>query len=447
MCGRARGSRLAGVTVRSAGTEVPTAGAAGASTAGARPEPGPRPAFQTAGVPRPRHASPTARLVQAGRPLLWTAVAAGTVWPLTPTAVVAAVVALTGGACAIVAARDPRIPSPTGEGERWRTLLLSLCTAIGLVAIVLEPRGAGYVCGLVAAALIGRIVIDPRLIWGFSAVAGLGIGVTLALEVGAPWLLLVGLAVPALASRSLDRARLYREHGRVLALLAERDALREVELAAAAGHERARIARDLHDVLAHTLSGLSLHLQGIRAVVARRLGVGDPVIAAVDRAADLARTGLAEAKEAVAALREDAGSGAPGRADLTALVEGHDAALTVSGELDTLPAPLRETVFATVREALTNAGRHAPGAAVTVAVTVGDAVEVRVTDDGPAPGRVAATAARGDVGGGAGLVGLRERAALVGGTLGSGPHEGGWRVTLHVPRPVPADAARTRRTR
>ena len=268
----------------------------------------------------------------------------------------------------------------------------------------------------------------------------------LALVNDAPWLLLVGLAVPALASRSLDRARLHREHARVLALLAERDALREVELAAAAGEERARIARDLHDVLAHTLSGLSLHLQGIRAVAAKRLGAGDPVISAVDRAADLARTGLAEAKEAVAALRDDAGSTAPRLADLTALAAEHDAGLTVTGDVDALPAPLRETVFATVREALTNVGRHAPGAVATVAVSAGDAVEVQVTDDGPPPGSAVDpaapdpaapdAAARGDVGGGRGLVGLAERAALVGGTLGSGPHGRGWRVTLHVPHPT-----------
>ncbi len=330
----------------------------------------------------------------------------------------------------------------TGEGERWRALMLALCAAIGMVSEVLEPRGAGYACALVGGALIGRIVIDPRLIWGYSAAAGLALGVTMALRLDSPWALLIGLSVPALASRSLDRARLHREHARVLGLLAERDALREVELAAAAGEERARIARDLHDVLAHTLSGLSLHLQGIRAVVAKRLGTDDPVITSVDRAADLARTGLAEAKQAVAALRDDAADAAPRLEDLTALAGEHDAELAVSGDLDGLPARIRETVFATVREALTNAGRHAPGATVTVSlVAVGDAVEVRVGDDGPAPGAAAPADARGDVGGGRGLVGLRERAELVGGTLDSGPQGRGWRVTLHVPLPVTADAS------
>ncbi len=432
------------MTVRSdpgtgdAGT-VPTAGAENGVPGSGRREPAPRPAFQTAGVPPPATGSRIARLARSGRPVLWLAIAVGTAWPLTPTAILAAVVTLVGGACAVAAARDPRIPSVTGEGERWRTAMLSLCTLCGLVATVLEPRGAGYVCALVGGALIGRIVIDARLIWGFSAIAGLAVSLIMAIRLDSPWALLIGLGVPALVSRSLDRARLYREHARVLALLTERDALREVELAAAAGEERARIARDLHDVLAHTLSGLSLHLQGIRAVAAKRLGADDPVITSVERAAELARTGLAEAKQAVAALREeaeDAEVSAPRLADLTALTEEHGAALDVPGDVDALSPQVRETVFATVREALTNAGRHAPGAAVTVSVGVAEAVDVRVTDDGPAPGAAPDGAgARGDVGGGKGLVGLRERAALVGGTLESGPWDGGWRVGLHVPLP------------
>ncbi|MCD2194840.1 histidine kinase [Actinomycetospora endophytica] len=412
-------------------------GRTGETAGGVSPEPAPRPAYQTAGVPTPRTASTRARLAQTGRPLLWLAVVAGTIWPLTGRAIVAAVVVLLGAACAVVAARDPRIPSVTGDGERWRTVMLSLCALGGLIATLLVPQGAGWATALVGGALIGRLVIDPRLIWGFSIVAGIAAGVAFSHATGSPWSLLVGLAVPALASRSLDRARLHREHARVTALLVERDALREVELAAAAGEERARIARDLHDVLAHTLSGLSLHLQGIRAVAAKRLGPDDPVIGSVDKAADLARTGLAEAKEAVAALREDSPRPAPGAADLAALADEHGATLTVSGDPDALAPSIRETVFATVREALTNAGRHAPDAPVTITLDVGDAVEVRVANEGPGsePGPARA---RGDVGGGRGLVGLRERAALVGATLDAGPDGDGWRVSLHVPVPVPA---------
>jgi signal transduction histidine kinase len=433
VCDGGRGSRLDGVTT----TTGPDTAGGTAAVDGLPREPAPRPAFQTAGVPSPQNPSPWSSYVQAGRPLLWLAVAVGTVWPLTPGAIVAAALTLVGAGCAVVGARDPRIAQVRVEGERWRTLMLSLCTLFGLAATVLEPRGAGYVCALVGGALIGRIVVDPRLIWGFSAVAGVAVGVAMAIRLGSPWALFIGLAVPALASRSLDRARLHREHNRVMALLAEREALREVELAAAAGQERARIARDLHDVLAHTLSGLSLHLQGIRAVAAKRLGPDDPVIGSVDKAADLARTGLAEAKEAVAALREDSPASAPRAAELTALADEHGADLTITGDLDDLSPEIRATVFATVREALTNVGRHAPAAAVTIAVTVADAVEVRVTDDGAGPGVSADE--RGDVGGGKGLLGLRERAALVGGELDAGPRDDrGWRVTLRVPLPVTA---------
>lgn len=438
MCAGPRRSRLVGMARRSApdgaGSGAPTTGAAG--TRGARPEPGPRPALHTAGVPAPRRGSTLSAFARTGRPALWLAVAAGTVWPLTARAIVASAVVLGGAVCAILAARDPRIPSSDGDGERWRALMLSLCALTGVVACVVEPRGAGYVSVFVVGALVGRLVIDRRIVWGLSTVAGIAVGVALAVTSGSPWALLSGLAIPALASRSLDRARLHRAHTRVLALLAERDALREVELAAAAGHERARIARELHDVLAHTLSGLSLHLQGVRALAATRLGPDDAVIVSVDRAAELARTGLAEAKEAVAALREDSPSSSPRAADLAGLADEHGAALSVSGDLDALSPRIRETVFATTREALTNVGRHAPGAPVSVSVEVGDAVEVRVTDEGATPAEAADAAARGDVGGGKGLVGLRERAGLLGGTLESGPHDGGWRVTLHVPLPV-----------
>nr|WP_281376397.1 histidine kinase [Actinomycetospora corticicola] len=203
--------------------------------------------------------------------------------------------------------------------------------------------------------------------------------------------------------------------------------MREAELAGAAAQERARIARDLHDVLAHSLSGLSLHLQAIRAVLAKRLGPDDAVLTSVDTAADLARSGLAEAKQAVAALRENP---AATTADLHRLVDSHGAVLTVTGDLDAVGEHLRDAVHATTREALTNAARHAPGAAVTVTVDVADELVLDVTNGAGDP-----SSGRSADGGGNGLVGLRERAALVGGTLQAGPDDGGWRVTLRAPVP------------
>ncbi|MEJ2871352.1 histidine kinase [Actinomycetospora sp. OC33-EN08] len=325
----------------------------------------------------------------------------------------------------MAATRDPRIATEQAQGDAWRTLLLVLCALSGLVATSLSPAGAGYATVFIAAGLAGRVVLDGRLVWALAAVAAVALSVVFAFSVSSPWGLLLGLSIPVLASQSLNRARLHREHARVVALLAERDALREAEIAGAAAQERARIARDLHDVLAHSLSGLSLHLQAIRAVLAKRLGPDDAVVASIDTAADLARSGLAEAKEAVAALRS---TPSPTAADLRALVDRHDAGLTVDGDLDGAAPEVREAVFAAVREALTNADRHAPGARSDVTVVAGpDAVEATVAN----------TAATGTpvvgVGGGIGLVGLRERAALVGGTVEAGPHDAGWRVALHVP--------------
>ncbi|WP_433798488.1 sensor histidine kinase [Actinomycetospora sp. CA-084318] len=394
-----------------------------ATTTGRR-EPPPRSAFTTAGVPRGDHGS-RARLGEGLRPLMWLGLAAGTVWPLTAGSLVGAVLVLSGAACAVAAARDPRITTEAAEGDRWRTTMLALCGLAGLVATALVPVGAAYASLFVAAGLVGRIVLDRRLVWGFAAVFGVALSIVFALAVGSPWGLFLGLVVPVVASQTLNRARLHREHARVVALLAERDALREAELAGAAAQERARIARDLHDVLAHSLSGLSLHLQAIRAVLAKRLGPDDAVVASVDTAADLARSGLAEAKQAVATLRE---TPAPTTADLWTLVDGHGAALELAGDLDPVGDRLRETVYATTREALTNAARHASGAPVTVAVEVGDDLVLTVTN--PRPLRTSGPSE----GGGNGLVGLRERAALVGGTLAAGPDDdGGWRVTLRVP--------------
>lgn len=208
------------------------------------------------------------------------------------------------------------------------------------------------------------------------------------------------------------------ERDRATALLAELEERRDADLHAAALDERARIARDLHDVLAHTLSGLSLQLQAIRAVVAREGTAPATVTDSLDRAADLARTGLDEAKQAVAALGEPP---APGAERLHDLVRGRpDVHLALDGPFDDLGPAVREAAFATVREALTDAGRHAPGAAVGIRVHADPPrLDVRVHDEG------GSAAPRSDEGAGLGLVGLRERAAGRAGRSSRGPTPAG----------------------
>jgi signal transduction histidine kinase len=385
----------------------------------------------TVGVPEP----PGGGWRRGARPLMWLLLAVASLWPLTGTALLAAGLVLVGAVTAVAADRDPDVVA--GRGTARRVVLLTVTALTGLAAVLVEPRGLGYASAFVAATMIARLVADRRVIAVFAAVLTVLVAAVVVTVSSSPWPALSALGVPLLASRGWSRAEFHREHVRVVALLAERDALRGAEIAAAAARsaaeERARIARDLHDVLAHTLSGLSLHLQGIRAVLARRSSADDPVIAQVDRAADLARSGLAEAKEAVAALRAPTASAA----DVERLAREHGATLTLLGDLDACPAPWREAAVATVREGLTNAGRHAPGATATVTVDARDGLVVRVADEGPAPDAGTGTGAAAGVGGGQGLAGLAERAALVGGSLVSGREGGGWQVTLRVLAPEP----------
>ena len=249
-----------------------------------------------------------------------------------------------------------------------------------------------------------------------------------------------GLLVTWLSAEQLRRYR---------ALVAELESTRE-RLAVQAVHlERRRIAAELHDLVGHSLGVLLLHITG-----ARRRIEDDPAgsAEALRRAESIGRSGLAEIRRSVAALRDETGASlAPAMtaADVPALVgataaAGCAATLEVSGSLAGIEPITGLAVYRVVQESLANATRHAPGAAVRVAIAVG-AAEVDVTvADGGGVGR-----ARGQGGaGGVGLVGMRERVEALGGTLAAGPAAGGWRVHATLPRagvpaPAPADSRGT----
>jgi signal transduction histidine kinase len=211
--------------------------------------------------------------------------------------------------------------------------------------------------------------------------------------------------------------------------LARAQTAAEEHARSAALAERARIARELHDVLAHSLAGLALNLQGARLMLVRDNASPD-VLAQVERAQKLAADGLTEARNAVAALRDDPVPVDRAVADLVTayrLDTGAKAGLTLLGEPRDLDAATGTTVVRAVQEALANTRKHAPSAEVQVTLAYApDQVDLTVLDKQGARPPEPITA-------GYGLRGMRERVELLDGRLDSGPVEDGWRVRLTVP--------------
>jgi signal transduction histidine kinase len=195
---------------------------------------------------------------------------------------------------------------------------------------------------------------------------------------------------------------------------------------AAALDERARIAREMHDVLAHSLGALSVQLEVAEALLSEK---NDPerALERVRRSRKLAIEGLDEARRAVAALRSDVPPLPQALAHLVAAYrEDHHATvrLRTEGHPRTVSAPATVSLLATAREALTNAAKHAPNAPVEVVLDYRpDKVSLHVAN--------AAEAGAEQVG--YGLAGMRERIALVGGTLTAGHTARRWQVIAEVP--------------
>jgi len=188
----------------------------------------------------------------------------------------------------------------------------------------------------------------------------------------------------------------------------------------------------MHDVLAHSLSGLALNLESAR-LIAERGGADPMVVEAIGRAHRLAKSGLEEARRAIGMLREDALPG-PGRlAELAAEFMGDTGiacTLAVSGDAHILGSDSSLTVYRVAQEALTNIRKHACPNRVEVRLSyesVGTRLSIEdfgALDRRPPPGD----------GTGYGLTGMRERAELLGGTLTAGPSAEGFQVNLWVPR-------------
>ncbi|MFD8234355.1 sensor histidine kinase [Streptomyces sp. NPDC059696] len=210
-----------------------------------------------------------------------------------------------------------------------------------------------------------------------------------------------------------------------LRLLTQERAARAAEAETAALAERARIAREIHDVLAHSLSAQLVHLEAARLLIERG-GKPEQIHERVVAAREMARDGLEEIRQALSALR---GEMTPLEDYLGRLVgTGGGAGITITGERRPLPAEVSQAVRRAAQEALTNVRKHAPGAKVHLRLDYRPhEVTLDVRDSGGSPGELTGTGA------GYGLLGMRERAELLGGSLEAGPGEEGFVVTLKVP--------------
>lgn len=240
--------------------------------------------------------------------------------------------------------------------------------------------------------------------------------------------LLSGLAVMVVAGYARRQSRAVDEQNR---LLVEQNRLIRTERdRAAAMAERGRLARDIHDVLAHTLGGLVLQLDAADAL----LEAGDVPGAAerVKASHRLAVSGLEDARGVVNALRAD---GLDLSAELARLAEDHRAAggqvqMLIDTELRGMDEQAAVAISRAVQEALTNARKHAPGQPVTVAIRDRDgALSVEVSN--PVAALLGSLAASGA---GAGLLGMTERIAAVGGTVDARKEDREWKVRILVPR-------------
>jgi signal transduction histidine kinase len=239
------------------------------------------------------------------------------------------------------------------------------------------------------------------------------------------WMLMLGASA---------RQRRLAIQGRLDAAAAQAEAAAveaQTELGRRLAEERLRIARDLHDVLAHTIAVISVQA----GVVADTLD-DDPraARAALDRVRESARAAMPQLRAAVEPLRSSTVGVRGGLADIAALIDDvRSAGLAVecTSATPALAPEVELTVYRVVQEALTNVVRHAHASRVTVTITSPDdrTVTVDVCDDG---------AGSAETGSGFGLVGMRERVHALGGVLEAGPVAGvGFRVHASIPRAAP----------
>ncbi len=330
------------------------------------------------------------------------------------------------GVALLIAIRDS-FPERSLE---LQAAVIAIMGAAGVAIGGLQLKGAiGVAAGVAVFLAITRLPFKAGVALAGAVTVALAVVTAIAgsssSAVAAEVLVTVLLGVVA---QFLKRSRESQDQAELL--LAELQDARDQQARAAAIAERGRIAGELHDVLAHSLSGAAIQLQGARKL-ADREHAAPRLNEAIDRASELVKAGLANARQAVGTLRGDP---LPTLAQLPSLIDSYkadmnlDVALRIEGSTRTLPADPSLALYRGAQEALTNVARYAPSACTTVIVRYEpDSIRLSV-DNG-----VSATPPRDRMGGGRGLEGLRDRVERTGGTMSAGPTAEGWRVEIEVP--------------
>jgi signal transduction histidine kinase len=267
-------------------------------------------------------------------------------------------------------------------------------------------------------------------------VSGLAFGQSYGTLLGLPAIVLGGLVI----GYNWGGYRVQAEQA--AALLAQREQLQAEQRRADLLDERARIAREIHDVLAHSLGALGIQIQAARSVLYKDADQANDLLAAAQQ---MAAEGLVETRRAVQALRTDT---LPLDEELALVIDTHAQRYHVPASYDTggvpaaLPPDATLALLRIAQEALVNAAKHAAGQPVAVRLDYGDAdVQLTVRNDLPADGDTRQPADVSTVNGGYGLTGMHERLRLLNGTLEAGRRDGQWIVTAQLPRRQPETMA------
>jgi signal transduction histidine kinase len=348
---------------------------------------------------------------------------------------------LTGRRLAISIAVVAFVVSVLGRNGTSRRLgalhvtFVAVLFASSVVLMVVQPDGPGAEGVLLGVLCVARL-LPARVATPLLLVAFLGLEVI-------SWVVHRGdisvlAALGALYGMLYLAFRLAESNKQAERLVAELAQSQAAQARAAGLAERQRLAREMHDVLAHSLSGLMLQLEGARMLVAE--DPSDPRLpAAINRAHHLSKTGLDEARRAIGLLRDDELPGPERLAALAAQFQqdrGISCRFTVFGTAFDVGAETRLALYRVAQEALTNVTKHGSPERVELQLTYEpSAVRLTIEDFGPterAAGR-AVGATPSSPGSGYGLTGMRERAELLGGALVAEATGTGFRVELTVP--------------